>query len=222
MTRCDVIMLAASKAKRFIKMTQDAIDSLHASEINHSFRCLVVESYKLHAYNRAMLLLPNEEFNYNRFMGKGIELTSVNDPAEWICLANNDVIFHERWFSAMIDAAERDPEIESFSPWNKAAWPHGNTKALKAYGVGGIVTGWCLVARRKLFERIKLDDRVNFWCSDNVYEDELRKHNIVHALIRDSHVTHLGGVTLFSESPERIGMLTGGQAQIYQRLRNEQ
>jgi hypothetical protein len=220
-TRCDVIMLAASKDKRLIDMTQAAIDSLHKSETDHSFRCLVVESHRLHAYNGALLLMPAKEFNYNRFMNKGLELTGQKSPADWICLANNDLIFHDRWFSAILESARADPKLGSFSPWNLGAWPHGSSKILKAYGVGGVVTGWCLVARRSLFDRVKLDERVNFWCSDNCYEDELKRHGVHHALIRDSHVTHLGGVTLFSESSERIGHLTAGQAQIYREIQNE-
>jgi GT2 family glycosyltransferase len=86
------------------------------------------------------------------------------------------------------------------------------------YGNGTFITGWCLTVKREIFKTITLNEEVNFWCSDNTYQDDLIKHGIKHALVRDSIVDHLGGVTLFSMTPKQIHNYTATQAQIYATL----
>jgi GT2 family glycosyltransferase len=198
-------------------MTQYAIDSLHESEKLINFRVIVVESYsKVHQYKHAIVMKPDQEFNYNAFMNIGIKAGS----AEWVCMANNDVVFGKNWFSAILKASEALPHVDSFSSFTSQALKAlGKEQAYYVqYGIGTFVTGWCLTAKRKIFEKVKLDERVSFWCSDNVYQDELIRQGVNHALVRDSIVEHLGGRTLFSMPGEKIGELTAGQAQIYAEL----
>ena len=216
----DAIILANSKSQALIDMTTRAIDSLHASEqkTEIQFNTIVVESCEKEAPNYAgasHCIHPDVPFNYNRFLNIG--LTQGNAP--WVAMLNNDLVFHRGWMSAILAVAERNPEVGSFSPWNPAPWQHDKlSDVYLGYGIGGVVTGWCLVARREIFNRVKLREEVSFWCSDNSYQDELIKHGVPHALCRNSWVDHLGGKTLFTETNERIHELTAGQVEAYGRM----
>ena len=212
----NVIMLACSKRNDLIEMTQNAIESLHKSEKEIEFIVTLVESYETVFNYRGVnrLLHPKTSFNYNAFMNLGLACSKES----WVCLANNDVIFHAGWMAAMLDVAKADPVIQSFSPWCPEKWHFQENNYHIGYGIGGVVTGWCLVARREIFDIVKLDERVTFWCSDNVYEDALRGANIRHAIVRQSVVTHLGGKTLFSMDGKTIHNLTAGQVENYRKL----
>ena len=212
----DVVMLADSKSPELISMTQRAIDTLHSSETDHEFIAVVVESNKnVHLYNNANILTPNFEFNYHWYMKYGLQHLSEGGLSDFVCLANNDLIFHKNWFTEIVKASEDMPLVKSFSSFNPSSlWIHDNKYHI-GYGVGGVVTGWCLTMKKEILDVIDLSEDVNFWCSDNVYNDELIKHGIQHALVRDSHVTHLGGATLFTLNSERISELTSGQVEIY-------
>jgi GT2 family glycosyltransferase len=215
----DAIMLANSKSQHLIDMTARAIETLHASESRSEVRfdVTVMETCKsAPRYARAERCIhPQDPFNYNRFLNIGLQFG--NSP--WVALLNNDLLFHGGWMSAILAVAEKNPQVGSFSPWNPAPWQHDKlSDCFIGYGIGGVVTGWCLVARREIFERVKLREEVSFWCSDNTYQDELIKHGIPHALCRNSWVDHLGGKTLFTETNERIHELTAGQVEAYGRM----
>ncbi len=209
----DVIMLACSKSQQLIAMTQAAIDSLHASESLHRFNVILIESHTSpHMYKGAMCVRPAENFNYNKFMNIGIDASHH----DWICLANNDLRFSPGWFSAILKASEELPEVKSFCSF---ASQHVAAKMTEPYyvryGVGGFLCGWCITVKREIFQKFRLNDEVNFWCSDNVYQDQLIEHGIQHALVRDSYVEHLGGVTLFTMPQDKIHEYTAKQAEIY-------
>ena len=54
------------------------------------------------------------------------------------------------------------------------------------------VAGWCIIARKEVFDTIGLlDEQFAFWYQDNDYALTLHKHGILHALIVNSKVTHL-------------------------------
>ncbi len=208
----DVVMLACSKSPELINMTQAAINSIHASETDHSFNIILVESHEVYNYAGASVIKPLTEFNYNKYMNLGLQLCIH----EWVTLANNDLIFHKNWFSAILAASEELPDVKSFSSFAAQHYKAKmNNKYYVEYGVGTYVTGWCLTIKREIFDTIKLNENVNFWCSDNTYQDDLIKNGIKHALIRDSHIDHLGGVTLFSMTPKQIHNYTATQAMIY-------
>jgi hypothetical protein len=81
----------------------------------------------------------------------------------------------------------------------------------EGYGVGYELAGWCIVARREIFEIIDLSDRVDFWFSDNIYADELQKHNLKHLLVKNSRVDHTVSKTLLTLPPETVRDLTDRQ-----------
>jgi len=59
------------------------------------------------------------------------------------------------------------------------------------------LSGWCIFTDRFLYEIIGLiDEDFPFWFADNAYAEQLKKHNVKHALIRNSWVEHKGSRTL--------------------------
>lgn len=209
----DIIILACSKTTELIKMTQACIDSLHASEPLHRFNVLVIEAHvQPYLYKGAMCVRPGQDFNYNKFMNIGID----SSQHEWICMANNDLLFKRGWFSAILQASQELPEVKSFCSFAKQHVDANMSEPYYVrYGVGGFVCGWCITVKREIFTKFRLNEEVNFWCSDNIYQDQLIEHGIKHALIRDSYVEHLGGVTLFTMPQDKIHEFTARQAEIY-------
>lgn len=201
----DVIILSYAANDDLRQITERAISSLTASEDPRHirFNVVVVESnasLSPFQYPGTTTLYPGGRFGYNRYLNLGIRATS----GEFVCLANNDLVFHEKWASAILSAAEIHPEISSFSPVDP--WLH------ERYGLGDIpevvpgyekmvhVTGWCLVVRREIFRIIgELDENLEFWYVDDDYIRTLIKHRIPHALVRDSLVDHKSGETIRSD-----------------------
>lgn len=208
----DVIMLVNSKSPPLIEMTQKAINTLHQSEKDHTFLIQLMESNRdsNHQYKGCTQHSPEPPFNYNGYMLEGM----AKSNNEWVVLANNDLVFHPDWFSGILKASEELSDVKSFSSFTPAHQATMKEPYYVQYGIGTYVTGWCLTVKREVFDIMTLDTCVSFWCSDNVYQDDLIKHGIKHALVRDSVVTHLGGQTLFTMG-DKIHDLTGGQVVLY-------
>ena len=209
----DVVMLACSKTPELIRMTQHAIDTLHSSEKLYKFNVILLESHaQLHMYRGAMCVKPACEFNYNKFMNIGIDASHH----DWVVMTNNDVEFKYGWFSAIVKASQDLPEVKSFCSFARQhVQAEMSNPYYVRYGVGGFLCGWCITVKREIFKKFRLNEEVSFWCSDNVYQDQLIEHGIKHALVRDSYVEHLGGVTLFTMPQDKIHEFTAGQAEIY-------
>lgn len=215
----DIVMIVYSKSNRLIEMTKKAISSLHESETDHSFNLILLESgdYEDGRYENCTYIKPNLEFNYHRFMNFGLKYCTN----EFVGLANNDLVFHKNWFSNILEYANGElKDVKSFSAWNSHGnWHNNHITDMKdyyvEYGVGVYLTGWFLLLKREILDTITLKEDVNFWFSDNTYQDELIKYHIKHALIRNSVVDHITSATLFTHDGPTIVSLTHGQQENY-------
>lgn len=219
----DIVMLSLTNSDKLYEMTCNAIKSLRESETNIKFNVILVESNKnrditKYPYTCAdRVVVPRDEFNYNKFCKIGIS----HGNNEWVALCNNDLIFHKGWMSEIVKVDDdMKGYIQSYSPWNPYNGWHdqlirpdiNNYKAYEGYRTSYEVAGWCLVTKRQLLTTIKLDDRVNFWFSDNVYIDEMQKIGVRHALVRNSKVSHICSETSKTlDSMEYINMTSGQQ-----------
>ena len=195
--KIDIIILSWGKTKYLQNVTTNAVNTLLTSEYDTEidFNIVVVESnLKLFPFqyeNTKTIYLKNEkEFNYNRFCN----IASKEESAPYIGFFNNDVEFGERWATNLIYYM-RSKGLESASPYSTYAM--GNKLSSKPVLVGKRtrkeLLGWAIVVKREMFERIGgFDERVKFYCSDNIYEEQLKKHNIRHGLIMRSFVEHIG------------------------------
>jgi len=175
-------------------LLEKCISSLRQSEQGIKFNVIVVESGPDFVCKGQDITIAydRDEFNYNHALNQGLEKCS----SDWVILANNDLIFHKNFMMEIMAANALYPEIKSFSPWNSMYNWHENLfpnpeKIEIGYRICHEVAGWCIIARREIFDVIRLSEAVSFWYSDNIYADALIENNILHALARDSKVDHM-------------------------------
>ena len=205
----DLIMVVASKDRELVQMTQRAIDSCLADGAN--VNVILIETYVITQYqNVNKVIYYDEEFCYNRCLNYGLKYAK-NDI---VILANNDIIFEKGWSTIgetmmknnylSASALSTDPRQRAFKKGNYA---------YEGYHIGMHLTGWCIFAQRKLFDIIgKLSEGVNFWYSDNLYAEQLKKAGIVHALICNVSVLHLTSRTLIKEDVKKRHLLTHAES----------
>ena len=178
----------------------ECIRSLRLSEPHITFNVIVIESLlsdKIDVGQDQTIYFGPGKFSYNKALNMGIRASS----AEWLVLANNDLLFHPCWFLEILKAHGDRLDVLSFTPWNsyydwhQNRFPHADNLTI-GYRTSYELGGWCIVVKRKVFDLIDLSERVSLWYSDNIYADELKKHGIPHGLVRKSKVDHLTSRTI--------------------------
>lgn len=213
MQELDIIILSNAQTPELRNLTSQAIETLLDSEDFNKIRFLiqVFESAETGTYNYPFCrtIFSKKHFNYNRYMNMGIK----NGKAPFICLCNNDLIFHRGWASALLKTLEKYPDLESVSPIceinhrERGIKPHTGT--YMGYEVRKHVAGWCLFFKRSMLQKTGLlDERFRFWYADNDYANTLEKKQILHALVTDSKVDHLESQTLKAKPQREQLMLT--------------
>lgn len=205
MIKLSIIILSNTINNAIYEMTKNCIQTLVMSEsenLNLNLEIILIESnkhYKKLEFNFSdivKIIIPVEEFNFNRFLNIGIDYAT----GDYIALCNNDLIFSKNWFTEMMKIKDSNPEIMSFSPYDQKS--NRTSKEIIAandfvlgYEIQKQLTGWCFVVNNQVFKKIgALDERFNFYYADNDYAMCLRKYNIKHALVTKSVVVHLGGL----------------------------
>ena len=192
----DVIILSYAKNDAIIEMNNNCINSLNSSTDQHQFNIILIEtdSTNEHSYQQknVKVVQPGIEFNYNKFLNIGLK-ECTND---WILISNNDTIYHKNFLENMFIANQFDTEILSMSPMDDTWFRHNefnrSINIYYGYRVSYELTGWSILINKKVFDVIGgFDEEFTFWYQDNDYANNLIKHNIKHALIIDSKVTHL-------------------------------
>jgi len=206
--KVDIIILSKGDTEELKKMTQQTIDSCHASEKDIEFNIVVFEQIHGVKYENCTTVNYIEDFHYNRLMNRGIAMSK--NP--YVCLCNNDLLFQKGWAEKCIKSG-----YLSCSPNHTT---HLQESIREGYEISynGEVKGWCIFIDRKLFDIIgKIDESVMFWYSDNVYADQLKKHNVKHALIRHATVLHLESKTLNLLDEKTKHEYTSGQFKLYKK-----
>lgn len=196
----DIIILSHSKTQPLLELTQRTIDSVHRSESNIQFNVIVIEQEAGVVHSNCITHHISEPFNYNRFMNIGIAMTAN----EYVCLCNNDLVFEKDWCINIIGAMESN-NILSACP----AQYLGKRGIEYGYNNSRHMMGWCIMTNRKLYDKIgKINEGYPFWFADNVYAEQLKAHNIPHAVVNSSVVSHLGSSTLKTLSKQDNDTLT--------------
>lgn len=216
----DLIIISDAKSKELYNLTQRAILTAKSGDKYFEINPIVIEKTKNIYYNQAITYEQEGEFNYNKYLNYGASL-GVSD---YIAFCNNDLIFGEDWANIIISAMIEN-NLDSASPYSYASHKRHNTGIKPntgihlGYKVKHQFEGWCFVWKRSLWEEIKLDERVKFWCSDDATAEQLKEAGKRHALVTNSFVEHLdnGGKTLRTV-PEKRYEYTTEQAKIFNRL----
>lgn len=215
MTEFDVVILSFAKTDAHRQVTQNCIDSIINTTTSPELKTniVVVESnHSLAPFSfpgSLKTIYPKTKFGYHKYMNIGI--SELGGP--FVCMCNNDLIFHEGWAEEILSAFEKDEGLASVSPrcpdFHKNIATGSNQKLFYGYEIQQQVAGWCIVARRTLLNRIgPLDEKFVFWYCDNDYARTLQKNNLKHALVLEAKVTHLHSFTSSREKPERWFYLT--------------
>lgn len=206
-TIIDVIILSETLTMDFKGMTDQCINSLRASEDPEKiqFNIVVIESnkgIKGFQYEHAVTIYPETEFGYHKYMNMGIALTF----SSYVCLCNNDLVFHPNWASNLLEAF-REYELVSACPACSLHHPSMgyelNSGIYPGYKVRHEISGWCIMLKRELLKLIgRLDENYQFWCSDNDFANTLWVLDQRHALVTSSIVDHLRSITLSTLTPD--------------------
>ncbi|MBN7812797.1 glycosyltransferase [Algoriphagus sp. H41] len=221
MQEIDIIILSSAKTPELRSMTCQAIETLLASEDSSRIRFLVqiFESAKTapYEYPNCTTVFPSIPFNYNCYMNLGIK----RGRAPWVCLCNNDLLFHPGWATALLSAMRKYPDLESASPLceinhrERGIFP--DTGTYMGYEVRKHVAGWCLFFKRSMLKKTGLlDERFKFWYADNDYAKTLEKLKVLHALVSDAKVDHLESQTLQTRTAKEQLMLTTDERFLYE------
>lgn len=218
----DIIILSYASSEELKKITTDGIDSLARSENPQhiKFNIVVIESnkeMKPYQYPDSKTVYPWQTFGYHRYMNIGIGMTR----SKYVCICNNDLIFHEGWASEILRSFETDPELGSACPACSIHHPeHGialNSGLHYGYEVRTELVGWCIFFKREILKKTgKLDPAFKFWFADNDYGNTLKKHHIKHALVTSSIVDHLESRTLKTRSATEQLKLTSRERFYYE------
>jgi len=219
----DVIFLSDGKSDALRDMTAKAVATLLASEPATAvcFHVYVIESCSAlcpFQYPGTETIYPKRRFGYNAFMNMGI----AKGTSPFVCMCNNDLVFHPNWASNIIAAMEADATLLSASPICHDHHPARgflpDTGNFPGYTVAHQLCGWCIFVRRQLFSQVgMLDEQYRFWYCDSDYAKTLEAHQLKHALITTARVDHLRSTTLKTLPPHEAVFLTSKQELYYAR-----
>ena len=195
----DIVFLSYSKNDYLKSLTIQSIETLLKSEDPSKihFNIVVIESNKTLApyqFENSITIYPNEEFGFHRYLNIGIKATS--NP--YICLCNNDLIFHEGWASEILNAMDNEETILSVSPFCPITHTRSGFKKDIGLveGYETLFSGWCFFVKRSIFDIIGLlDENFIFWYADHDYLRTIQKYNIKNYLLTSSFVTHISSAT---------------------------
>lgn len=203
----DVVIL--SKANNFHErsMTQTAVRTCLNGANGLPVGITVLEQ-GVGKYRGAHTINKPEQFNYNRFANYGASLGT----AEWIMIANNDLVFTDGWLHMLL--AANHPIVSPHEP--NDARQRDIEKNEKGYENGKHFSGWCFMIKRSLWRQIgRFDDCVDFWFSDDVVIEQLKQLGVKPMIVKDSIVNHLVSKTLRTIPNQRRQELMWRNADIF-------
>lgn len=216
MNSLSVVILSLAIDDDVFRLNCQCIDSLFASlnRDNVGLEIVLIESCKNANYQyrpEVTLIVPDELFNFHRFLNIGLRNTHGN----FIAFCNNDIVFSLGWFSAIMKVKNEHPEFMCFSPLDRS-YPMMKEDSLpssKDYYIGWEnkkhFAGWCFVWERRVFDIIgPLDERFSFYYADDDELQTLRYYAIPNVVVTHSEVKHLSQVVTNKESRDNPHKIT--------------
>ncbi|ASU33373.1 glycosyltransferase family 2 protein [Mucilaginibacter xinganensis] len=208
----DVIILSYGKTTALQSITRNGIETLLASEEPEKIKLNVIvvesdQSLSPYQYPGAITIYPNTVFGYHKFMNIGLKACA----STYVCLCNNDLVFHKHWATNILMEMDKDPALLSASPYDdRFHQDEGFSKFQPPLeGYMGVLSGWCIFTKRAIFDVIgPLDENLTFWYCDADYCRSLIKHGIKNCLVSSSFVTHLGSVSTKTLDKKESNKLT--------------
>jgi len=181
----DVVIVSNAYSAYLKMITESTIRTAQRGERDVKLNFFIVEQQGDVNYPGHTTLHYSFPFNYNQCLNLGIKA----GKSKYVALCNNDLVFYKYWGWNSLIALKK---YKSISPTTKPFDGY-----IEGYKVEKQITGWCIIAERKMLEKIGyLDTPCEFWYSDNVYAFQLEQQKIKHALVGNVIVRHLTSVTL--------------------------
>ena len=185
----DVVMPSRAATPKLAQMTQHAIDTCVIGANSLPVNIIVLEQIAGVSYRDATVIAAPKEFNINAFANRGAALGS----ADWIMVANNDLVFHPGWLHHLL--AANHPVVSPKNPGDSRQVHIVNNTS--GFVNGTHFSGWCfMIARRLWAEMGGFDADFAMWCADDAIVEQLRAHNVAPMLVPGAVVEHLESVTL--------------------------
>lgn len=192
--KIDIIILSFAKNEALKNLTIQTIDTVLASEDANEivFNVLVIESNKAlqpFQFENSTTIYPEEEFGFNKYLNIGINATNNN----YICLCNNDLIFHKGWATELLKTvADVNYKHLVLSPFDDAQHRNFTTLTEPTEGYFEYFAGYCFFTNRETLKLTgPLDEKINFWYADMDFLELMDHHHIKHYLVPRSKVSHL-------------------------------
>lgn len=202
----DVVILSNGATEELRGLTQATVDTCRGGANGLPVGIAVLEQQPGLVYKRCATIWMDEPFHYNRFANFGARRGS----ADWIVVANNDLLFHDGWLHRLI--AVDHPLVSPKCPRDPRQTPF--TEDTTGDVTGQHLSGWCFMISRDLWGRIGgFDEAVSFWCSDDVVVEQAKSRGVLPMIVPSAVVEHVQSATLRA-APGR-DELTWGQIDVF-------
>lgn len=200
-SKIDIIFLTKTSDEEHYKMTCNALNSLKQCPEYNRLHIIVVESQQNCKFEYSdcdyVLQYPDKPFNYNEALNLAVGCCE----GYWHCFCNNDIIFDKNWLTSLLSVSQTHPDIDSFCP----RYSNKQLDIDIGYMCTKQMLGWCFMCKHSVLMKIGMfDEQFDFYFQDDDYIEQLRIHNIKHASIKASIVTHLGQKTTGDENMDKL------------------
>ena len=113
----------------------------------------VLKHFKQTSVKPVEILRNEQNLGFIKAVNQGIRAST----APWVCLLNNDTVVHPGWLREMVEAAESYPRIGLLNPSSNTLGSDPN-KLSPGWVELPTAVGFCLLARKSLFDQIGLLD----------------------------------------------------------------
>ena len=202
----DIVILSNAATTDLRMLTQATVDTCRAGANGLPVGIAVLEQQPGVVHKRCATIWMDEPFHYNRFANFGARRGS----ADWILIANNDLLFHDGWLHQLIAADH--PLVSPKCPRDsrQAAFTENTVGDI----TGQHLSGWCFMVSRGLWDSMGgFDEAVSFWCSDDVVIEQAKAQGVKPMIVPAAVVEHIQSVTLKTQ-PHRDD-LTWKQVDIF-------
>lgn len=185
----DVVFLSRASTPVLKQMTAAAIQScVLGAGPEGVVNVIVMEQIAGVSYPGTLTIHAPEEFAYNRFAN----LAAKEGTADWIMVANNDLVFEHGWLAPLLNAGN-----DVVSPINpRSRWQRNFRANSRGWQIGVHFSGWCFAIKRALWEKIGgFDEDFAFWCADDAVVMQVRLAGVLPMIVPTSRVKHLVSVT---------------------------
>ena len=191
----DVVILSNGSTPALRHRTQMAVDTCVSGANSLPVSIAVLEQQPDVTYRRCATIHMPGDFHYNAFANFG----AGRGSADWILIANNDLVFHGGWLHNLLAADH--PLVSPKCPLDQ------RQTDIVENTIGDItgrhLSGWCFMINRRLWEQIGgFDQCVSFWCSDDVVIEQAKAVGVSPMLVPSAIVEHVQSQTLV-EQPNR-------------------